>query len=214
MRQRPFPPAHGGGNLCGNTLPPSRTPTPGSQRKYAQSVWVNRTLALLGDMYVDCCPHVSSRRYQAGGRPPLKSARRFWVAHPCGFCKGEAGCRKRPPHLPRFASELRTSTINLSKRPFNLEIRPFTVKYFTFRYLGATISYVSLDDFFLFLLPLFWSPSLAPKPPLGVLRARRTHPPGASRQVPPIYSRRLPLTTRRCFSKSFPCYSYSRSATD
>src|SRR5207302_1250219 len=68
MRQRPFPPAHGGGNLCGKTSRRSRTATPGSQRKYAQSVWANRTLALLGDMYVDWCPGVSPHR----SRVPLQ----------------------------------------------------------------------------------------------------------------------------------------------
>src|SRR2546427_12417615 len=47
-RQRSFPPAHGGANLCGNTLPRSPRATPGSQRKYAQLVWANRTLPLLG----------------------------------------------------------------------------------------------------------------------------------------------------------------------
>src|SRR6266436_4678385 len=64
MRQRPFPPAHGGGNLCGKTWPRSPTATPRTQRKYAQSVWANRTSVLLGELYVDWCPEVSAHRYQ------------------------------------------------------------------------------------------------------------------------------------------------------
>src|SRR5258708_22493818 len=61
MRQSLFPPGHGGGNLCGKTLPRSRTATPSCHHKYAQSVWANRTLALLGDVYVDWCLGVSPR---------------------------------------------------------------------------------------------------------------------------------------------------------
>src|SRR6516162_1173860 len=51
MRQRPFPPGHGGENLFGKTLPRSRTATLRSPRKYEQLVWVNRALRLLADIY-------------------------------------------------------------------------------------------------------------------------------------------------------------------
>jgi hypothetical protein len=60
------------------------------------------------------------------------------VPHPCGL----QGRGWRPAHLRHFSAEPRTPTIDLSKRPFNLEIRPFHVKYFTFRYSDATISHV------------------------------------------------------------------------
>src|ERR1700741_291820 len=59
MRQSPFPPAHAGGNPGGKTLPRFPTPTPRSQRKDAQPLWANRTLAPLGDVYVDRSPSVS-----------------------------------------------------------------------------------------------------------------------------------------------------------
>src|SRR5713226_1293593 len=75
MRQRPSPPAHGGGNLCGKTLPRSRTATPGSQRKYEQLVRGNRPSALLGDTYVDRSPSVSPHRDQQG-TPIMRVTRR------------------------------------------------------------------------------------------------------------------------------------------
>src|ERR1700738_1444180 len=53
MRQKPFPPAHAGENLCGTTLQRTRTATPRSHRKYEQAVWANRTFAAFGDLYVD-----------------------------------------------------------------------------------------------------------------------------------------------------------------
>src|SRR6266850_669204 len=62
MRQRPFPPAHGGGNLCEKPAPRSRTPTPRPRLKYVRSVWANRPLPLLGDRYADGCPGVSPHR--------------------------------------------------------------------------------------------------------------------------------------------------------
>src|SRR5437588_10200110 len=53
MRQKPFPPAHGRGNLCGKSWQQCRTATPRTHRKYAQSARANRTLTLLADIYVD-----------------------------------------------------------------------------------------------------------------------------------------------------------------
>src|SRR5713226_8488979 len=78
MRQRSFPPAHGGGNLCGKPAPRSRTPTPRPRLKYVRSVWANRPLpllvALLVNGYADGCPGVS---------PTAVSPER-------GLCKGTA----------------------------------------------------------------------------------------------------------------------------
>src|SRR5208282_4810331 len=59
MRQRPFPLAHGGANLCGNTLQPSRTATPRSQHKYERSELVNRPSALLKDIDGSQSPNIS-----------------------------------------------------------------------------------------------------------------------------------------------------------
>src|SRR6185437_14939179 len=71
MRQRFFPPAHGGGNLSGKTLPRFPTATLRSPRRYEQSEWPNRMGGFVG-IYADPSPNVPPkamlRRITPSGR--------------------------------------------------------------------------------------------------------------------------------------------------
>src|ERR1700732_735157 len=98
MRQRPFPPAHGGGNLCGKTLPRSQTATPRSQRKYAQPVWANRTLPLLGDIY-EPRSHSVSPGNMAPGRAATPSNDFGWPS----LCSAAVTARVRNVKLAPFS---------------------------------------------------------------------------------------------------------------